>query len=51
MVDGVILLENMVERNVLENHLLILKMRGTNHSKEYQKMIFTDKGLMLTPLR
>jgi len=51
MVDGVILFENMVEKNVLGNRLIILKMRGTNHSKEYQRMIFSEKGLMLTPLR
>ncbi|MCP8316545.1 MAG: AAA family ATPase [archaeon] len=49
MVDGVILLESMVEQKVLENRLLILKMRGTNHSKEYQRVIFSDKGLTLTP--
>ncbi|MGQ9469379.1 MAG: RAD55 family ATPase [Nitrososphaerales archaeon] len=41
-VDGVIL---------LKNRLIVLKMRGTNHSKEYQKAIFIEKGLMLTPLR
>jgi len=49
IVDGVIFIGSMVERYVLENRLLVLKMRGTNHSKEYQRMVFSDKGLVLTP--
>lgn len=50
IVDGVVLFENEVERNILGTKMLILKMRGTNHSREYQRVVFTEKGVSVVPL-
>jgi circadian clock protein KaiC len=41
--DSVILLENVVEKDQYKTRLLILKMRGTEHSKRYHSVSFAPK--------
>jgi circadian clock protein KaiC len=41
--DSVILLENVVEKDQYKTRLLILKMRGTEHSKRYHTVSFAPK--------
>ena len=43
--DSVITLESIVHDGELKTRFLILKMRGTNHSKKYHEVIIGGKGL------
>jgi circadian clock protein KaiC len=45
--DSVITLENIVHDGELKTRFLILKMRGTNHSKKYNEVIIDGKGLKI----
>jgi circadian clock protein KaiC len=47
--DSVILLENVIDGLELKTRLLIRKMRGTNHSRKYHRVIITEKGLEIVP--
>lgn len=46
--DGVIMLYNLQSRNVRQNAIEILKMRGSNHSKKIVPFIF-EKGIKVSP--
>lgn len=46
--DGVILLYNIQMRNVRQNALEVLKMRGSNHSRKIVPFIF-ENGIKVTP--
>ncbi len=41
--DSVLLLENVVEKDQFKTRLIILKMRGTEHSKRYHTVAFAPK--------
>jgi circadian clock protein KaiC len=41
--DSVILLENVVDKDQFKTRLIILKMRGTEHSKRYHTVTFSPK--------
>jgi circadian clock protein KaiC len=41
--DSVILLENVVEKDQFKTRLIVLKMRGTEHSKRYHTVAFAPK--------
>jgi circadian clock protein KaiC len=41
--DSVMLLENVVEKDQFKTRLIILKMRGTEHSKRYHSVSFAPK--------
>ena len=41
--DSVTLLENVVDKDAFKTRLMILKMRGTEHSKRYHSVTFTPK--------
>ena len=41
--DSVLLLENVVEKDQFKTRLIILKMRGTEHSKRYHTVTFAPK--------
>ena len=41
--DSVMLLENVVEKDQFKTRLIILKMRGTEHSKRYHSVAFAPK--------
>ncbi len=45
--DSVITLENIVHDGELKTRFLILKMRGTNHSKKYHEVMIDGKGLKI----
>jgi len=45
--DSVITLENIVHDGELKTRFLILKMRGTNHSKKYHEVMIDTKGLKI----
>jgi len=47
--DSVICLENSIESLELQTSFLIHKMRGTDHSKKYHRVLITDKGLQVVP--
>lgn len=41
--DSVILLENVVEKDQFKTRMMVLKMRGTEHSKRYHSVIFSPR--------
>jgi len=49
MTDSVLQLENVVEDYELKTRFLIRKMRGTEHSKRYHRVIFSNDGLEIVP--
>ncbi|KXB01084.1 hypothetical protein AKJ41_02765 [candidate division MSBL1 archaeon SCGC-AAA259O05] len=51
LADGVIVLRSEYEENELKRRMEILKMRGSNHSREVQRYYLTDNGLELAKYR
>jgi len=47
--DAVLSLENVVHEAELKTRFLILKMRGTNHSRQYHEVIIYENGLKIVP--
>jgi len=49
LADGVIVLYNIRNRNVRENAIEVLKLRGAKHEKKIVAMQITDKGIVVYP--
>lgn len=47
--DSVVTLENVVRDVELKTRFLILKMRGTNHSRKYHEVVINGTGLKIIP--
>jgi len=50
VVDGVIILESVLEGNRLIRRLYIPKMRGTNHSLDCYNLYITEEGIAISPM-
>lgn len=47
--DGVIQLENIVEGLEIRTRLVVRKMRGTNHSRRFHRVLFLPTGIEIVP--
>ncbi|MBI2649241.1 MAG: hypothetical protein HYW93_06270, partial [Thaumarchaeota archaeon] len=43
LVDSVMFLENWMDQSQFKTRFVVLKMRGTNHSKKYHSVILSPK--------
>lgn len=48
--DGIILVSSFVENLAIKRRLLIIKLRGTNHSSEYHDLILSNSGVKVVPV-
>ncbi|MDH5634897.1 MAG: hypothetical protein OEY30_03620, partial [Candidatus Bathyarchaeota archaeon] len=47
--DGLILFETIEDDVGIKKRAIIRKMRGTDHSQNYNKIVISDQGISLTP--
>lgn len=50
VVDGVIIIESLMERNRIVRRLYIPKMRATNHSLDFYNLYITEEGVAISPM-
>ena len=48
--DGIVLVSSSVENLTLKRRLLIIKMRGTDHSAQYHDLILSGTGVRVVPV-
>jgi len=48
--DGIILVSSLVENLAIKRRLLIIKMRGTDHSTQYHDLILSSTGVRVIPV-
>jgi len=48
--DGIILVSSFIENLAIKRRLLIIKMRGTNHSTGYHDLILSSSGVKVVPV-
>ncbi len=50
VVDGVIIIESVMEHNRIVRRLYIPKMRATNHSLDFYNLYITEEGVAISPM-
>jgi len=48
--DGIILVSSFIENLAVKRRLLIIKLRGTNHSTGYHDLILSSSGVKVVPV-